>query len=110
MGKSMGNILADYTEPPTSYNRIQIAEELDVNVAHIHNYFSGRRRISPTLKEAIYKKFPDLKSIRIRAEVSFESLEQKESALRYVQHRGFKSLTEFLRSIGNCDIAGDGYD
>lgn len=94
---------SEFQESPS-----KMANRLGIHPSHLYNYYSGSRGVSPALRKALRKK--GLMKKRIRSQVSWESEEQKETALRYVQHRGFKNLTAFLRSIGDGDVAGNGYD
>ena len=82
-----------------------MADFLDVNKSHIYNYFSGQRHVSPALRKSIYIMYPELKRQRITSDVSWESLEQREAALDYIQERGHKSFTEYLRSIAKYELA-----
>ena len=108
MIKSVSNIVNDEV---VRIGLRPFARELDVSPGLVHYAMNNNPNWNSKMGRVLRKKggYYD-KPTRITSQQTWESLEQKEAALRYVQHRGFKSLTEFLRSIGNYDIAGDGYD
>ena len=106
------NQYSRYSEPPEALSALErefegiegISVFLGINASHLHHYYSGRRRPSPTLVRALKKKGYLPYKKRIRSEIAWKSQEQKDAFLWYVESIGFKSVSTYCRKIANENI------
>ena len=76
---------------------------LDINLSHLRNYYYGYRiEPSPTLKMKLREK--NLIQGRVTSQVTWESQEQKDAFLWYLEIIGIHSVTEYCRQIADQNI------
>lgn len=85
---------------------IALANHLEIDSAHLHNFFSGKRRLSKTVVRALKKKGYLPSRVRHRLEITFESDEQRQAFIRYAKDLG-RTPYGYCRMLGDIQLSSE---